>query len=229
MFRMFQGVVSVYESKPELCPIAVLSPVMHPRRKGVPFSDFEKCCFKSCSVTRVKAAGEVQRGAVSYLYMLLQHSISSDFGQSILHQGPAGDGQFVTNKPVWARPTLASCNRLSSNSAATVKNFRVVAPAVHFFGQAPAVHFFGQLSLGFGYRSPNHDSADSGRVQPGCVAICPNGLTKRVFKYQTDSTVPACMTEMWPSLTSMIWLWRAGACSAPHERREARSRAAGRL
>ena len=32
----------------------------------------------------------------------------------IIKQGPAGEGPTVLMKPVWARPTLSSCNRLLS-------------------------------------------------------------------------------------------------------------------
>jgi len=49
----------------------------------------------------------LQVEAMSGLYLAVLSSM-------IPTQGPAGGGPFVLMKPVWARPTLSSCNRLLS-------------------------------------------------------------------------------------------------------------------
>ena len=109
----------------------------------------------------------------------------------VTEQRPARGGSFVLIKPVWARPTLSSCNGLLSYCKALDLAAELWPPLSRYKGD----NFI--ICIGI-FPHQEHESYDSDSyscVQPAEAAECPaNGLAKRVCKYQTYSTVPSCVT-----------------------------------
>ncbi len=106
-------------------------------------------------------------------------------------QGPAGGGPFVLMKPVWARPTLSSCNGLLSYCKALDLAAELWPPLSRYKGDNFII-----LYCDIPGPHTEHESAfELSDSQPAGAAECPaNSLAKRVCKYQTYSTAPSCVT-----------------------------------
>jgi hypothetical protein len=111
---------------------------------------------------------------------------------------------LVTSKPVWARPTLTSCNGLYSK-----------CKALYLAARYKGDNYRGENRFELGNNAIDwaHGWGTWGLLgRAGVAEECSaNGLTNllaSVCEYQTFSTAPSCLTKLRRCLTWMIWLWR---------------------